>query len=68
MTLTAYKLACGTVQRVSNDTVSLALWYEHSRYHVRAHSVLSGRLLWQSFQTLTEARKFFTEKRKELHL
>ena len=58
--LTAYDLACGYVQRVWAGKVSIALWHEHCTYHVRAHDFgLRRRVFWDTFRTLTEARKRF---------
>jgi len=57
--LTAYALACGYIHVRVRNTVSVTLWREHGCYHVRAHDSERGRLWWDSFITLTDARKRF---------
>ncbi len=56
--LTAYGFACGYMEyREFNDGHSIRLWQEHGVYHVRMHHKYNGRIFWDSFRTLTEARK-----------
>lgn len=65
--LSAYYLACGYIEQtqvpsrqVKGATIQVTLWREHSCYHVRAHEFEgAGRLQWQSFHTLYEARKSY---------
>lgn len=59
--LTPYALACGAVERVENGDVSTTLWKEHCTFHVRQHSNTSGRIFWDSFDTLGEARKRYAQ-------
>lgn len=62
--LTDYALSCGYREsKGGTDTGNLhvTLWKEHSTYHVRAHYIGYGRLFWESFPTLTAARKLFAE-------
>jgi hypothetical protein len=65
---TAYEFACGAVQRrrLAPD-FDVTLWREHGVYHVRAHNhgAEGGRVFWDSFRTLTEARKRFALAVKE---
>ena len=59
--LTDYGLSCGYVETKWTDSaahVQVTLWKEHGVYHVRAHSHgIGARLWWDTFRTLTEARK-----------
>lgn len=58
--LTAYALACGYIEKKERGTVQVTLWREHGVYHVRAHDFERGRIFWDSFITLTDARKRFS--------
>lgn len=70
--LTDYGLSLGMIERwtgkpVELRMVSLNLWKEHGTYHVRAHDHdCLGRLFWDSFDTLTAARKRFDSAKREL--
>jgi len=68
--LTAYALSCGCMEthRVPRGhMVNVNLWKEHGTYHVRAHNHTTGkRLFWDSFDTLTKARKRFSAAKKHL--
>lgn len=72
--LTYYEFNCGYVQRVeSNDCtldsgISLTLWKEHNKFHVRAHNYATGRIFWDSFDTMTQANKRFFKAAKSLGL
>lgn len=60
--LTAYAFNCGYVEyRLLEDNSSITLWKEHNVYHVRMHHKYHGRIFWDSFPTLTEARKRYHE-------
>lgn len=72
-TLTREQLARGYVQRWINNkptnlrNVVLHLWYENGAYHVRAHDHdTRGRIFWDSFRTMTQARKRFSSAKPEL--
>lgn len=71
-TLPAQLLACGAVQyfelrKPCGELTKVTLWKEHSVYHVRAHIFDGlGRLFWDSFPTLTEARARFKQGIKEV--
>jgi hypothetical protein len=55
--LTPYAFACGYLERRPLASgADVTLWGEHGCYHVRAHGP-DGRIFWDSFHTLTEARK-----------
>jgi len=74
--LNADQLACGYTQRWTCEhgnkpirlrNVTLQLWMEHGAYHVRAHDHGKiGRIFWDSFRTLTEARKRYSTAKREL--
>ncbi len=64
--LTAYSFACGYIETEDFGKINLQLWHEGACYHVRAHDHdEKGRLFWESFDTLGEARKFFKQKIRE---
>jgi hypothetical protein len=62
--LTAYGFACGYVESRDLDggLYSIRLWQEHGVYHVRMHHKYNGRIFWDSFSTLTEARKRYAQE------
>jgi hypothetical protein len=74
--ISSYALACGSVQSViiSEDDLFQVygeLYKEHNTYHVRAfkrvkHSSSSQRLVWESFDTVKEARKFLASLKKSI--
>lgn len=56
--LTRYALACGYIEQVEHNGVQTTLWASHGAYHVRQHDFGGrGRITWESFRTLTAARK-----------
>lgn len=68
--LTAYSFACGYIEQRSTDMESFRqkdlyteLYHEHGCYHVRQFDKRPNakvfQVFWYSFETLTEARKFF---------
>ncbi len=61
--ISAYGLACGYIERKRLGTVSVSLWSEHGVYHVRAHCSHHGRRFWESFRTLSAARKHYNHAR-----
>ena len=65
--LTLYALACGYIERKETEALRLDLWHEGAAFHVRAHDFAHhNRVFWESFGTLTAARKFFDLKNREL--
>lgn len=67
--LTAYSFACGYIQRAvigGAGGVQLDLWREGACYHVRGHKYGEGRLFWDSYDTLGEARKAFHKAKAQL--
>src|SRR5262245_30259096 len=63
--LTAYALACGYVESKDIGQVNVALWQEHVVFHVRAHDRGTGRrVFWESFRTMTEARRLYDRASK----
>lgn len=60
--LTHYALACGYVEAHEAHGIQTMLWLEHSVYHVRRHDFNEHRrICWESFGSLTAARKYFDE-------
>lgn len=56
--LTPYALACGYLEQFERNGSRVTLWHEGGPlYHVRHHSDLHGRVFWDSFETITAARK-----------
>ena len=66
--LTHYALACGYIQRFEQDAKRVTLWHEGGPvYHVRAHDFTSGqRITWETFETLTAARKYWRQVRTHI--
>lgn len=60
--LTAYAFACGYMQsRTLPDGAYITLWQEHGTYHVRAHNKARGRIFWDSFSSLKEAKNRYRQ-------
>ncbi|HBO9091777.1 TPA: hypothetical protein NH971_000923 [Pseudomonas aeruginosa] len=62
--LTRYAFTCGYIQRVEvkrgSTETRVDLWHEGACFHVRAHVFNgAGRLFWESFHSITEAREFW---------
>jgi hypothetical protein len=55
--LTKYALSCGYVQEKRAKNLSM----EHGVFHVKGWNVL-GEHVWQSFDTLKEARRYLAQK------
>ena len=55
--LTCYALSCGYVQEKLAKNLSM----EHGVFHVKGMNVL-GEHVWQSFDTLKEARRYLAQK------
>jgi len=67
--LTRYSLACGYVEKTEINGQSLTLWMEYNTLHVRQHCHNHNkRIFWESFDSLTDARKFYNDKKKNLSL
>ena len=68
--LTSYALACGYVKEwhlVKESTkIQVKLWQEHNIYHVRSHNFATTRIKWESFHTLSEARREFYAQKREV--
>lgn len=69
--LSDYSLSCGYIETNAgyNDNAEfrLSLWKD-SIYHVRLHHNDNGRIFWDSFDTLTEAREAFKRTLKNYNL
>lgn len=59
--LTSYALACGYVETKTKGPLVIRLWKESQSFHVRMHSEKNGRIFWDSFQKLNEARALFNK-------
>lgn len=61
--LTDYGLSCGYVEfrELDGGLYTIRLWKEHGAYHVRMHHKYNGRIFWDVFSTLTEARKRYRQ-------
>lgn len=65
--LTVYALSCGYIEQVDKESnqTRVVLWKECGGYHVRVHQFNgAGRIAWETFITLKEARKYFKEQVK----
>ena len=67
--LTSYAFACGYIEvkviETSEKNIEILLYKKRGLYHVRAFIELMT-IRWDSFETLTEARKFYKKTCKEL--
>lgn len=60
--LTPYALSCGEIELHEHNGIRTTLWASHGAYHVRQHDFNErGRITWESFRTLTAARKRYDE-------
>jgi hypothetical protein len=50
--LTSYSFSCGYMQKKGNFT----LWKQHYCYHIAGRNI-EGKQVWESTDSLTEARK-----------
>jgi len=66
--LTDYALRCGYVERDEHNGVSTTLWNEHGTFHVRQHSDSAGRIFWDSFGSVREARARFTRAVRAINI
>jgi hypothetical protein len=57
--LTSYGFACGYVERKESLLKSKQMYFEHGVYHVRAGKHGNESNIWETFSTLTEAKKFY---------
>lgn len=57
--LTAYALACGYVVETAVNNHRLGIYYE-SVYHVTSCNDTDGRIVWECFEKLGDARKFMS--------
>jgi hypothetical protein len=64
--LTVYALSCGYKKVFDIEGSRVTMWQENNCYHVRHHDhgngleVGIGRIEWQSFRTVKEARRKFS--------
>lgn len=56
--LTSYAFACGYIEQKENENVRTEL-YKDGCYHVRQFDKSYNRRLWECFDGLQEARKFY---------
>lgn len=65
--LSSYEFCCGYVQRFEKDSFNgVSLYMEHNSYHVIKRLYKDSQNVWNTFDTLTEARKNFRQLKKEL--
>lgn len=61
--LTVYSFACGYIKTHKTDQPGgLVSLYKDGCWHVQARDDNRSRYVWETFETLTEARKFFNKK------
>jgi hypothetical protein len=61
--LTPYSFSCGYTETKGPSGECLTISREHSVYHVKGF--LNKERVWESFRTLTEARKFSSVQRRK---
>lgn len=66
--LTSYGLACGYIERYELGEYSVQLWHEGACFHVRLHSTYDGRIFWDSFERLSDARKCYGRTKRRMKL
>lgn len=66
--LTHYALACGYLQQFKHKELILSLWNEGGPcFHVKLNDNFGhNRVFWHSFDTLTAARKYWHQTKKNL--
>jgi len=65
--LTPYGLSCGYIEQFNTKDAQVSLWGEPTYYCVRAHNFTTGkRLFWETYTTLTAARKHYAKTLKML--
>jgi hypothetical protein len=62
--LTAYALHCGYVFKKENENFYLQLWCEHEHYQVMLCPNGKQYIVWECFDTVNEAWKFFSQLTK----
>jgi hypothetical protein len=59
--LSFYAFLCGYVQREETERMRKELFLEHSAFHVKVYRLKDGLfsdvIVWNTFESLTEARK-----------
>ena len=65
--LSSYGLSCGYIERYTTKDVRIQLSKENNCYHVKAsNKTHEGKWQgWQSYDTLTEARKALSKIKRE---
>ena len=66
--LSTYALACGYLQQFPKGNASdqVTLWHEGACFHVRRHNDAQGRVFWESFASIGEARKLFAATKQSI--
>ncbi len=65
-TVTSYEFGCGYIQEYGTENIYLSLYLDGT-YHVRVHDTKNNeRVLWESFDNLTQARKAFAVELKKI--
>ncbi len=66
--VTVYGLACGHIELFKLEGNRLKLWHEGACYHVLHAADDSGRIFWDSFDKVSDARKRFDRAKREIKL
>ena len=67
--LNAYALACGYIEKVEHNGHRLTLYQDGGcglMTHVTHYSDQDGRIFWETFENITEARKRFDLAKREV--
>ncbi len=63
--LSAYAFLCGYIEKTEIKHIRITLYFE-SVYHIKVSDDRElGVIKWESFETLTEARKFYKQQIKQ---
>lgn len=64
--LSAYGLACGYVEKQEKNNIQTTFYKEHDMFHVKTYDFNNHiRLAWESFESLTAARKNYKQQIKD---
>jgi len=61
--LTGYSFACGYVQRKKCKGYYKEIYMEHNHFHIKSGKIGEKWDIWETFDNLTEARKFYNNLR-----
>ena len=57
--LSYYGFRCGYIERKEANNKYKTMWLEHNCFHVRTGNIGVKYTTWESFDTLTEAKRYY---------